>query len=208
VIHHGVELELFPFRPRAEPRGRLIYSGRISAQKGIAVAIEALELLPGASLTLIGPRDPAFVEDPPERVAIRPPVPRGQLARVYGAHDVLVFPVLWNEPWGLVPLEAMAVGLPVIATGTGGGAEYLEHERNCLLVEPGDARGLADAADRLLTDSSLSGRLIEAGRETATKFSFARTAAEITSAAADLAAGREPTAGEPLAATSAAGEAA
>ena len=57
--------------------------------------------------------------------------PRAELRDVYAAADVVVFPVQWNEPWGLVPLEAMSVGRPVVASGTGGSAEYLRDGENC-----------------------------------------------------------------------------
>ncbi len=56
--------------------------------------------------------------------------PREWLPKVYADADAVVFPVTWNEPWGLVPLEAMAVGRPVVATGTGGSAEYLRDGEN------------------------------------------------------------------------------
>ncbi len=49
------------------------------------------------------------------------------------AADALLFPVQWEEPWGLVPLEAMASGTPVVATGTGGSGEYLRDGDNCLV---------------------------------------------------------------------------
>jgi glycosyltransferase involved in cell wall biosynthesis len=65
------------------------------------------------------------------------------MGEVYAAHDCVLFPVRWEEPWGLVPLEAMAVGRPVVATGTGGSAEYLRDAGNCLLHPPGDAAALA-----------------------------------------------------------------
>ena len=66
------------------------------------------------------------------------------MAQLYREHDALLFPVRWDEPWGLVPLEAMASGCPVIATGRGGSGEYLRDGENCLLVpaeDPACARG-------------------------------------------------------------------
>jgi hypothetical protein len=89
------------------------------------------------------------------------------MAGLYAAHDAVLFPVTWAEPWGLVPLEAMAVGTPVIATGTGGSAEYLSDEGNALLAAPGDPEALAGAVRRLAADAGLRARLAEAGRRTA-----------------------------------------
>jgi glycosyltransferase involved in cell wall biosynthesis len=78
-----------------------------------------------------------------------------------------VFPVRWEEPWGLVPLEAMARGRPVAATGRGGSGEYLRDGENALLFEAGDPAGLARAVARLAEDPALRERLREAGLETA-----------------------------------------
>jgi glycogen synthase len=76
--------------------------------------------------------------------------------------------VLWEEPWGLVPLEAMAVGRPVVATGSGGSAEYMRHEQNCLIFKPrDDPAALADAVRRVAGDAALRRRLRENGFETA-----------------------------------------
>ena len=189
VIRHGIPLEEFP-RRAAEPGGRrLLYVGRISPQKGIDVALDALGRLDGAELTLVGAPDPAYAASLslPPGAELRDPVPRAQLAAIYAEHDVVLFPVLWNEPLGLVPLEAMAVGVPVIATGTGGSSEYLAHERNCLLVEPGDADALAAAAGRVLADAELRRTLVANGRETAEANSMDATAAGIEAAARSLA---------------------
>ena len=100
--------------------------------------------------------------------------PRAELPAAYAAADVALFPVRWAEPWGLVPLEAMAVGRPVVATGTGGSGEYLEHERNCLRFAPGDHRALADAVQRLAGDRALRSRLRDEGTHTADHFTEPR----------------------------------
>jgi glycogen synthase len=86
---------------------------------------------------------------------------------------VVAFPVEWSEPWGLVPLEAMAVGRPVVATGLGGSAEYLEHEGNALLFEVADADALRSALQRLAADPALRERLRERGLATAAAHSEA-----------------------------------
>jgi glycosyltransferase involved in cell wall biosynthesis len=97
--------------------------------------------------------------------------PRAELADVYGQADVVLFPTQWEEPWGLVPLEAMAVGRPVVASGSGGSSEYLRDGENCLIYSPRSSAGaLADAVRRLAGDESLRGELREAGLETAAGF--------------------------------------
>jgi glycosyltransferase involved in cell wall biosynthesis len=177
IAHAGLELERLPFRGPPGPwRGRLLYAGRLSALKGVDVALEALARLPSARLTVCGhgsaearARLEALARElgVQRRLELRPALPADAMAGLYAAHDAVLFPVTWAEPWGLVPLEAMAVGTPVIATGTGGSAEYLRDEGNALLAAPGDPEALAGAVRRLAADAGLRARLAEAGRRTA-----------------------------------------
>ena len=96
---------------------------------------------------------------------------RAELLAAYAEADAVVFPVLWDEPWGLVPLEAMARGRPVAATGRGGSGEYLRDGENCLLFEAGDAAELAAAVRRLAGDAQLRERLVAGGLATAPRYS-------------------------------------
>ena len=178
VVHHpGVDPARFA--PSAPPpwQWRLLYCGRIDPRKGIATAVRALAALPAqATLTIDGDGDRGHADDlaalaqqlgVAERVHFTISEPSAVPA-AYAAADVVVFPVRWEEPWGLVPLEAMAVGRPVVASDAGGGpAEYLRPEDNCLRFAPEDPAGLAAAIRRLADDEALRARLVAAGRETA-----------------------------------------
>ncbi|MEA2480358.1 MAG: glycogen synthase [Thermoleophilaceae bacterium] len=181
VAHPGVDTALF--RPAPEPDGwrwRLLYLGRLDERKGVHLAVEALASWPAETvLTLQGAGDAGYVEQlrrraealgVPERLRFSS-APRAEIPRVYAEADAVLFPVQWAEPWGLVPLEAMAVGRPVVATGTGGSGEYMRHEDNCLLIDPADsADALAGAVTRLAGDAALRGRLRESGLRTAAPF--------------------------------------
>ena len=92
---------------------------------------------------------------------------RAELPAEYEASDVVVFPVTWEEPWGLVPIEAMALGRPVVATGRGGSGEYLRDGENALVFPPSEAPALAAAVRRLADDPALRTRLREGGLATA-----------------------------------------
>lgn len=159
-------------RSPGEWGGRLLAVGRLDPRKGHRTAIGALAGLPGASLRIAGAgHEEAELREvaqrfAPGRVEIGP-VPRAEMPRVYASADALLFPVSWEEPFGLAPLEAMAAGTPVIATGTGGSAEYLADEENCLLVPPEDPEALAAAVRRLEGDPALRELLAEGGRRTA-----------------------------------------
>lgn len=184
VAHSGIEIGALP-RAGAKPwHGRLMCVGRLDPRKGLLTAIEALTRLPEATLAIVGSGDDAHAAElrraagalgVSARVRFRSSVAREELGEVYAEADALLFPVTWDEPWGLVPLEAMAVGVPVIATGTGGSAEFLEHERNCLIFAPrGDPDALAASVARLARDTGLRDRLREAGFATAARYTDAQ----------------------------------
>jgi glycogen synthase len=180
VAHPGVDPARFTPAPPREWSWRLLYCGRIDPRKGIETAIRALAALPeAATLRIHGDGDArhrtelaalAQALGLAERVSFDAGAPEAVVA-AYAACDVLVFPVTWREPWGLVPLEAMAVGRPVVATDAGGGpAEYLRDGENCLQYPPGDAPRLAQAIRQLADDPGLRARLVRGGALTAARF--------------------------------------
>lgn len=184
VERAGVDLATFPAAPVRPWNWRLAYMGRLDRRKGVDTAIEALRLLPEQSrLDIVGSGDEAYeralreqaktigVED---RVQFVPQRSRAELHGTYAAADAVLFPVIWKEPWGLVPLEAMATGRPVVATGMGGSAEYLSDEENCLLFPPGDPSALAVAVRRLTKQPELRARLRDAGLATARHYTADR----------------------------------
>ena len=177
VVGSGVDLADFPWHTRdlASWHGTLLCVGRVEPRKGFRTAVEALGLLPDAELRIAGVRDPAHLEEllaladrlgATDRLSVGP-VPRGELRDLYRRADAVLFPSDWDEPFGLVPLEAMTQGTPVIATRRGGSAEYLVDGANCLEVPASDAAALAAAVHRLAGDPALRARLAEGGRATA-----------------------------------------
>lgn len=184
VISPGVD-GIFLREPREpappEWRWRLLYAGRVVEQKGVATAIAALASLPGeATLRIVGDGDAAYraVLDSAaarlgvaDRVTFAPAVGRDAMPALYRSADAVLFPVEWAEPWGLVPLEAMAVERPVVATGRGGSGEYLVDGGNALLFGAGDAAGLADRVRALAADPGLRERLRAEGLRTASEHS-------------------------------------
>jgi glycosyltransferase involved in cell wall biosynthesis len=98
---------------------------------------------------------------------------QAELLDFYARADVFVMPSL-VEAFGVVFLEAMASGIPVISARAGGVPELVEHGRNGLLIEPGDAGELTELLLRLLADRPLQQRLQKAGLETAQQFDVER----------------------------------
>ena len=189
VIHNGIALDRF-YRPRdpGEPLGRplqLLYAGRVERPKGVHTVVAMLARLRdegvAAHLTVIGWPNPRYRRELKaqaatlgidELVSWRDPVERDSMADVYRSADVIVFPPVWAEPFGLVPLEAMAAGCIVVATGRGGSAEYLRHGENSLLFPAEDDAAACGNVLRLLGDSELVARLRRGGLNTARQHPF------------------------------------
>jgi glycosyltransferase involved in cell wall biosynthesis len=140
-------------------------AGRLTAQKALGDALEALARVPGAELLVLG--------DGPERTALERRAARLGIAdrvRFLGARsrdDVLtlfraVDVALVTSAWENLPhtlLEALAAGAPVVATGVGGIPEVIVHEDNGLLVPAGDVDAIAEAIERVAGDADLRARL-------------------------------------------------
>ena len=177
ITYSGIDPADFPLAPprRQKWRGRLLCVGRVEPRKGFAAAVEALSLLPGATLRIVGPDNGSHTAELhalADRLGVADRltfdrVPRSKLREEYAAADALLFTSAWDEPFGLVPVEAMACGTPVVAAATGGAKEFLVDGLNCLVVPSRDARAVAAAVDRLAGDGQLRARLVDGGTATA-----------------------------------------
>lgn len=188
VTYSGIDPEVFPVGPLGPPtawRGKLVAAGRLDPRKGFDTAVEALVELPDSTLEIVSAADGshrrhleavARERGVADRVAFVL-ADRAGLRDHFAAADAVVFPSVWREPFGLVPLEAMATGVPVVATGTGGSAEFLEDGRNCLRFPPADVVALAAAVRRLAGSPQLRRHLVAGGLETARQLSVDTLAA-------------------------------
>ncbi len=162
-------------RPRRSTH-RLLTVGRLVERKGYGVAVAALTRLPDTELVIAGglPSGPGGTVEPEQarltaladdlgvadRVHFVGQVGRDALPGLLRSADVVVCSP-WYEPFGLVPLEAMACGVPVVASAVGGMLDTVSHEETGLLVRPRDPAALAGAVSSLLSDPD---RRIEFGR--------------------------------------------
>ncbi len=172
VVYNGIDSRFVDLprasRPDAEGGPEhvgLIYVGRLCDEKGVLILLKALHLLVQEQdrqrihLNIFGDGDPAYISELQtfigEKqltpfVTFHGKVPQTVLIENYDRSDIMLTPSLWKEPFGLVVAEAMARGLPVIASNIGGPAEIITHERDGLLTEPGDEQALALAITRLV----------------------------------------------------------
>jgi type III pantothenate kinase len=151
--------------------------GRLVERKGIGNVISALASLPGTELVVAGGPDAANLGADPEarrlcalarehgvadRVDLRGRVSREDLPALMRSADAVVC-APWYEPFGIVPLEAMACGVPVVASAVGGMIDSVVDEVTGLHVPPRDPDRLADAVGALLDDAPRRRRLGQAG---------------------------------------------
>ena len=183
IIHGGTDIERFPVvRKRDYQSGhlKLLYAGQMVHHKGVHTAIEAMARLVNnkkinhITLTLVGSGHPdyeAFLRDLVERerlhdfVIFHKPVSKDKIPAFLQEFDVLMFPSIYEEPLARVTQEAMASGLVVVGTTTGGTEEILKDGETGLTFMPEDADGLAEQVTRLIINPDLCCRLAQAGRQ-------------------------------------------
>ncbi|MCA1664871.1 MAG: glycosyltransferase family 4 protein, partial [Myxococcales bacterium] len=178
VIENGIDLSRFAAADgaslRAELRadaGRKIVGcvSRLAPEKGIEVLIRAMARVGRDALLLLGGDGPG-VEDCRALAAslglgdhVRLLGLRDDVERIYAAADVMVMPSLWDEAFGLVVVEAMAAGRPVVVTRSGAMPELVGDGRG-VIVPKRDEVAMAGAIGRLLDDDSLRARMGQAAR--------------------------------------------
>jgi glycogen synthase len=180
------QVDLAAFRPPATPTppagSTLLFAGRLEHEKGVQTLLHALPLvarrIPPVRLRVVGRGTYAAELERlagaiglSGRVQFDGWVDPERLRELYVSSNAVVIPSLY-EPFGLVALEAMACGVPVIASDTGGLQELVENEVTGIRFPPGDHVALAEVIIRLLTDRTLArslgraGRLMVVGRDT------------------------------------------
>jgi glycosyltransferase involved in cell wall biosynthesis len=168
----------------AEPN-TFVYAGRLTRQKALGVAIEAVGRIPGARLVVIGdgPERAGLERHAQEvgvngRIAFCGAQPREQvLDALRGAWAAVLSSDWENLPHAAV--EALAVGTPVVATSVGGVPEVVHDGVNGLLVPPGSPDAFAAAIGRLVDDSALRNRLAGAAAASVAGLSRARVYGEL-----------------------------
>jgi glycosyltransferase involved in cell wall biosynthesis len=187
VILNGVDLDRFA-APRQPIPGRILALGRLSPQKRPDLAVEAFarvhERLPQSELLLAG-RGPeeARVRELATRLGVEGAVrilgPREDVAELLATASCLVLSSDY-EGCPLSVLEAMAAGVPVVATRVGGLPELIDHGRTGLLVDPGRPEALAEGIVSLLSDPETAVEVGLAARDEArTRFSRERMVSAI-----------------------------
>jgi phosphatidylinositol alpha-mannosyltransferase len=195
VIPNGVNVGRYR---RAVPISRwqdgcpnILFVGRLEDRKGLPYLLKAFRLIRKSGvecrLLVVG-------SGPQEREDRRYVMTRGlqsveflgrvsdsEKAQLFRTADVFVSPATGRESFGIVLLEAMAAGTPIVCSDIHGYKGVVQRGRQALLVEPRDAKGMAAAISELLADPALRARMGAAGQERAAQFSWEKVTAKVES---------------------------
>jgi len=166
----GLPDESLPSRPDGHT---LLFAGRLTPEKGLEYLLRSLRHLGGRWRLVVNGDGPDLARATAlarrfrllDRIEFAGWSSRQQLLRCYEAADVVVVPSVWPEPFGLVGIEAMAYGRPVVAFRSGGIPEWLAHGETGFLVENGDVAGMGQRIGELLADPQLRLRMGRAARD-------------------------------------------
>jgi phosphatidyl-myo-inositol alpha-mannosyltransferase len=193
VIPNGVDVARFasavPIARWQDGTPNVLFVGRHEPRKGLLDLLKAHRILrktgSESRLLIVG-------SGPQEREARRYVATRGlngveflgrvsdtEKAQLYRTADVYASPATGGESFGIVLLEAMAAGTPIVCSDIHGYKGVVRRGREGLLVPPREPRELAIAIDRLLRDAALRRQMGEAGRERAKEFSWPRVTAKV-----------------------------
>lgn len=178
ILYNGVELTRFaPDDNTRTEAPTIFFCGRHEPRKGLDVLLEAMQFLPSNIRLWIA-------SDGPDTLRLQSEYSGDQriewlgrisddekLQRMHTSH-VYCAPSLRGESFGVVLLEAMASRVPIVASDIDGYRNVATDDVDALLVEPGNARELADAIHKVINDELLASRLTEAGSHRASQFSM------------------------------------
>jgi phosphatidylinositol alpha-mannosyltransferase len=192
IVANGVDVERFErvtdVAREMPPPPVMFWASRLDRQKGFRVAIAAFEILArrfvDLSFAVAGDghdRDAvgSLPADVRARVRMLGRVPNRDLHRFSAGASVFVAPATGHESFGMILVEAMAAGVPVVASDIDGYREVVREGVDGLLVPPGDASAVADAVGNVLADPALAERLAAGGHQRARAYSWTALAPRI-----------------------------
>lgn len=194
IIPNGIQVDDFanakPF-PHLTNDGmiNLLFVGRLEKRKGLKYLLGAFSKLkwdwPNLRLLVVGPGNPdvdslrIISERNLQNVEFLGRVSDEDKFRYYKTADVYCSPATGKESFGIVLLEAMAAGAPIVATDIEGYSGVITHRREGLLVPPKDEDALADAIASLLKDAALANKLADAGAALVQDYRWERIAGKV-----------------------------
>ncbi len=195
IIPNGIDVEHFspdvsPIEEFCDGKQNILFVGRLERRKGLNYLIKAYQQvkreIPNSRLIVVGPGtrlrkkyEKWIKRNHLEDVVFVGYASYAELPRYYKTADVFCAPATGRESFGIVLLEAMAVGKPIVATNIDGYASVVTHGEEGWLVPPKDSRGLAQALVSVMSDETLRQQMGASGRLKAVKYSWEHVAQRV-----------------------------
>jgi phosphatidylinositol alpha-mannosyltransferase len=194
IIPNGVDIEKFgapnvrPIEKFDDGKFNILFVGRLEKRKGFRYLLRAFPMIkaqvPHARLLVVG----AFEKEDKEKFVMYARqhglrdvkfigyASAEDLVRYYHTAHVFCAPSTGFESFGMILVEAMAAGVPIVASDIAGYHHVVTHEQDGLLVPPCDEKAIANAVVRLARDETLRARLVTQGQQTAERYAWSRVA--------------------------------
>lgn len=195
IIPNGIDLEHFstdvpPLPQFNDGRPNILFLGRLEKRKGLDYLLRAYrrvkQEIPEVRLLVVGPGtrlrkkyERWIKQHKVKDVVFTGPATYADLPRYYQTADIFCSPATGRESFGIVLVEAMAVGTPVVATSIDGYASVVTHSEEGLLVPPKNTEKLAEALLTLLKDKALRQKMGEKGKLTARNYNWEQIAKRV-----------------------------
>jgi phosphatidylinositol alpha-mannosyltransferase len=195
IIPNGIDLEQFqpnvpPIPEYCDGKLNILFVGRLERRKGVNYLIKAYASIkadyPDSRLIVVGPgirprrkHEKSVAKSRLKDVVFTGPVSCNDLVRYYRTADICCAPATGMESFGIILLEAMAMGKPIIASNISGYASVMTDGKEGFLVPPRDVGQLAQALSRLMADETLRREMGARGRLTAADYSWEHVAHRI-----------------------------
>ena len=195
IIPNGIDVEHFtpdvaPLEQYRDGKQNILFVGRLEPRKGLGYLLKAYQMvkreIPDSRLIVVGPgtRLRRKYKNWVKRSGLEDVVFVGyasyaELPRYYRTADVFCSPATSRESFGIVLLEAMAVGAPIVATNIAGYANVVDQGEDGLLVPPKDSRALSRALVSVLRNRTLQEHMTARGRLKAEEYSWERIAQRV-----------------------------
>jgi phosphatidylinositol alpha-mannosyltransferase len=194
VIPNGIEVARFstvapPLEELQDGKTNILFVGRLEKRTGLKYLLGAYSKLkwshPNTRLLVVGPGNPEpeayrfIAERSIEDVVFLGPVSYQDLPRYFQVADIFCSPATGKESFGIVLLEAMAAGKPIVASDIEGYSSVMTHGREGLMVPPRDEEALQASLETLLEDPSLREEMGSRGSQTALQYDWEKVTAQI-----------------------------